>query len=173
MKREYNSLKIVRIESKYCDFLREYDNRVMINRDGKEFRPYIGVLFKIDKLLYFAPLSSPKSKHKKMRDTIDFSKINKGEYGAINFNNMIPVIDGVFEYIDLDYIPTTNKEMKYLQLLKNQVMWLNKNKTKILKKAKNLYSLYNRNLLYPNVIKRCCDFKLLEKNCTRYKKQIR
>lgn len=38
------------------------------------------------------PFSSPKDKHLKMKNGKDFRKINHGEYGAINFNNMIPVV---------------------------------------------------------------------------------
>lgn len=51
-----------------------------------------GILFKIDTFEYFAPLSSPKLKHIKMKNTLDFLKIKNGELGAINFNNMIPVM---------------------------------------------------------------------------------
>ena len=85
------NLKIVRIDSNYCDFLRKYDNRVIYNKNDKELRPFIGILFTIDDYEYFAPLSSPKPKHKKMKNTLDFFKIKDGELGAVNFNNMIPV----------------------------------------------------------------------------------
>ena len=85
------NLKIVRVSSDYCDYLREFDNKVAYNKYEKELRPFIGILFKIDKCEYFAPLSSPKEKHKKMKNTVDFFKIKNGELGAVNFNNMIPV----------------------------------------------------------------------------------
>lgn len=167
-KKEYVNLKLIIIDPEYCDFLRKYDERVMMNRDGKEIRPYVGVLFKVNNLNYFAPLSSPKLKHKKMRDTIDFTKINDGIYGAINFNNMIPVIDTVFEFVDLKHKPSTKKEKQYLELLKNQIEWLNENRESILKKSKRLYLLREKKLLYPNVLKRCCNFKLLEEKISKY-----
>lgn len=72
----YN-LKIVKVDSKYCDYLRRYDNKVVYNKFDKELRPFIGVLFKIDNIEYFAPLSSPKPKHLKMKNTLDFFKIKK------------------------------------------------------------------------------------------------
>ena len=56
-------LILVRIDSKYCDYLRKYDSKVPYNFNEKELRPFIGILFRIDKLMYFAPLSSPKPKH--------------------------------------------------------------------------------------------------------------
>ena len=67
-------LKIVKVETDYCDYLRKYDRRVAYNMADKELRPFIGILFKINKLEYFAPLSSPKPKHLKMKNTIDFFK---------------------------------------------------------------------------------------------------
>ncbi len=50
---------------------------------------------------YYAPLTSPKPKHLKMKNGKDFRKINGGQYGAINFNNMIPVPDSALLLIDI------------------------------------------------------------------------
>lgn len=45
-----------------------------------ETRPYIGVLLEINnKIKYFAPLSSPKIKHRNMKTQIDFIKIDGGK----------------------------------------------------------------------------------------------
>lgn len=67
--------KIVRINTDYCDFLRLFDNKVMYNMNQKATRPFVGVLFEIESFEYFAPLSSPKEKHKTMKNTLDFFKI--------------------------------------------------------------------------------------------------
>ena len=75
------NLKIVRVNSDYCDYLRKFDNRVVYNKHEKELRPFIGILFKIGNCEYFAPLSSPKEKHIKMKNKIDFLKIKGGFYG--------------------------------------------------------------------------------------------
>ena len=83
--------KLVIIDKNYCDYLRKYDSKVPYNFDKKQNRPFVGVLFKINNVSYFAPLSSPKPKHLKMHNAIDFLKIDNGNLGAINFNNMIPV----------------------------------------------------------------------------------
>ena len=96
------NLEIVCINSKYCDYLRNFDNKVIYNFNGKEMRPFIGILFKVNDCEYFAPLSSPKSKHKQMRNTLDFFKIKDGELGVINFNNMIPVNKDSYKLIDLN-----------------------------------------------------------------------
>lgn len=86
-----NYVKLVNIETSYCDYLRKYDHRVAYNKDNKDLRPFVGALFTVEDKEYFAPLSSPKSKHLKMKNTHGFLKIDGGKLGAINFNNMVPV----------------------------------------------------------------------------------
>lgn len=81
----YKNLKIVKIDYKYCDFLRKYDNKVPYNAGTKDLRPFIGILFMVDNCEYFAPLSSPKEKHKKLKNTLDLIKIKNGEYGGCKF----------------------------------------------------------------------------------------
>ena len=96
------NLKIVRVNPEYCYYLRKYDNKVAYNKNEKELRPFIGILFKIDTCEYFAPLSSPKLKHKNMKNTVDFFKIKDGELGAVNFNNMIPVMKRDYTIVEYD-----------------------------------------------------------------------
>lgn len=48
--------KLVIIDSKYCDYLREFDDRVPYNFSKKENRPFVGILFEIENIKYFAPL---------------------------------------------------------------------------------------------------------------------
>lgn len=39
-------LKIVRIDTDYCDYLRKYDRRVVYNENEKELRPFVGIYLK-------------------------------------------------------------------------------------------------------------------------------
>ena len=39
-----NNLKIVRIDSNYCDYLRKHDNKVPYNNGSKKLRPFIGII---------------------------------------------------------------------------------------------------------------------------------
>ena len=162
------NLKIVRVSSDYCDYLREFDNKVAYNKYEKELRPFIGILFKIDKCEYFAPLSSPKEKHKKMKNTVDFFKIKNGELGAVNFNNMIPVNKNNYSLVELNKETLTISEFKYQKLLREQLEWLNANYYQVKNKSFKLYNLYNNGKLPENIMKRCCDFKLLEEKCKEY-----
>ena len=158
------NLEIVRVDSDYCDYLRKFDNKVAYNKYEKELRPFIGILFEIDTCKYFAPLSSPKPKHKKMKNMIDFFKIKDGELGAVNFNNMIPVTDNNYTLVDLNKETLTIAEQKYQKLLKEQLSWLNAHYRQVKNKSFKLYQLYNNRKLSDNMKSRCCNFKLLEEN---------
>ena len=48
----YKKFKIVKVDYKYCNYLREFDYRVAYNSGIKELRPYIGVLFKVMDIEY-------------------------------------------------------------------------------------------------------------------------
>lgn len=162
------NLKIVRVNSDYCDYLRKFDNKVAYNKHEKELRPFIGILFKIENCEYFAPLASPKEKHIKMKNKIDFLKIKGGELGAVNFNNMIPVKEHNYYLVDLNRTNLSISEQKYQQLLKQQLQWLNEHYNQLKNKSFKLYQLYNSGRLPENIKERCCNFKLLEEKCLEY-----
>ena len=126
------NFKLVKVDYKYCDYLSEYDERVPYNRGIKDLRPFIGILFEVDGIEYFAPLSSPKEKHKKLKNTMDLVKIDNGRYGVINFNNMIPVTNKNYIEFDLHSKPGTKQEFDKQNLLKTQLKWLNDNKKNVL-----------------------------------------
>ena len=163
-------LRIVRVNSNYCDYLRKFDNKVVYNKNEKELRPFIGILFQINTYEYFAPLSSPKSKHKKMKNTLDFLKIKDGELGAVNFNNMIPVNESNYSLVDLNKETLIVGELKYQKLLREQLDWLNANYRQVKSKSFKLYQLYINGKLPENIRNRCCNFKLLEEKCIEYNK---
>jgi len=115
--------------------------------------------------MYFALLSSPKSKHLKLKAKIDFLKIDNGRLGAINFNNMLPVTEKNIVELDLEKECLTKSEEKYTKLLKEQIYWLNRNSEK-------LYNKYITGKLDEKIGSRCCDFKLLEEKCIKYNNKL-
>jgi protein AbiQ len=161
-------MKFYNIEDDYILFLRNYDTKVAENK--KVSRPYIGIVLEINGIKYYAPLTSPKPKHKNMKNGKDFRKISQGQYGAINFNNMIPVPDSALLIIDIENEP----DPKYRRLLQNQYKAIKADRKSIEKTAENL-----RNLIlteeeklgsYDMKIKaRCCNLKLLETVYVKYK----
>jgi protein AbiQ len=167
------SIKIVKVNSKYCDYLRKFDSRVPYNSGSKELRPFIGVLFYIDDMKYFAPLSSPKPKHLKLKSKLDLLKLQNGELGVINFNNMIPVMDDNIINIDINSTCSGETNKKYNKLLQEQIYWINRNQEKVRGRSQKIYNNYINKKLPDSLFNRCCDFKLLEEKCKEYNKTIK
>lgn len=163
-----NVLRVVKIDLEYCNYLRKFDSRVPYNYGNKESRPFIGVLFTVNNLKYFAPLSSLKPKHLKIKGKIDLLKIDGGHLGVINFNNMIPVTDNNIELIDLNKKTSNKVEKNYLILLNKQLYWLNRNIDILHNRSQKLYYSYVNNKLPSTIHNRCCNFSLLEIKCNEY-----
>lgn len=163
-------LRFYTVTEEYMSYLKKYDKRVMDNIGIKNKRPYIGVLFQIDNKKYLAPLTSPKPKHLKMKNNLDFIKINEGKYGAINLNNMFPVIGEVIIAKDIKL----EKEDKYKELLINQLDWCNKNENIniIYEKAEKLYNEILNKREESKFWERCCNFPMLEEKAKEYEKEL-
>ena len=115
-------LSFVLVDSAYCDFLRKTDPCVPYTMDKKSNRPFVGILLQVGAMSYYAPLSSPKPKHLAMKNQIDLLKINGGQYGVINFNNMIPVHSNLISTIDLSTSSAdSTSALQYKHLLSNQL----------------------------------------------------
>ena len=103
-------MRLYHVSDTYIQYLKQFDERVPDNKNQK--RPYVGIVVEVGGVTYYAPLSSPKPKHLKMKNGKDFRKINKGVYGAINFNNMIPV--PVEELLLIDFNAIQDKQYRRL-----------------------------------------------------------
>lgn len=153
--------KLYIIEDSYINYLRQFDNLVPYNKNHT--RPYIGIVYTYNNTNYFAPLSSPKPKHLKMKTSqIDIYKIDNGKLGIININNMIPTpIECLTEILPII------SEQKYKTLLENQISFINipENSIKLLNKVNRFQEEYRKNLLPQNILERTCNFPLLEEKC--------
>ena len=141
--------------------MHDADSKVPDNKHEK--RPFIGVVFSINGMDYYVPLSSPKPKHKAMKNSKDFRKINGGKYGVINFNNMLPVIEEALIEFNIQDEP----DYKYRNLLQNQYRAVVDDFENIKRVAHDLYYLYQlaEDQLKPFEVaikNRCCNFKMLE-----------
>ena len=137
--------------------------------DEKQKRPFVGIVFSVNGYNYYAPLSSPKPKHLNMKNQLDFLKINGGEWGAINFNNMIPVPIECLTRVEMRITDSdTAAETAYKNLLANQLSWCNSNRERIIKQARKLYAVITEDRAYPELKKRCCDFKQCEIMSRKY-----
>ncbi|MDE5697877.1 MAG: type III toxin-antitoxin system ToxN/AbiQ family toxin [Lachnospiraceae bacterium] len=161
-------MKIYNIKDEYIEFIKQYDAKVPYNKS--EHRPYVGVVLEIDGINYYAPLSSPKLKHRKMKNSKDFRKINQGIYGAINFNNMLPVVEDALILIDIPNL----EDDKYKRLLQNQYDCIRRDREQIARTAKNLHTLIftideELNESDRRIKQRCCNLPLLESIMRQYK----
>ena len=153
-------MKLYTISEEYINYLKQFSENIKYNKN--ESRPYVGIVLEINGHNYFAPLGSPKPKHINMKESMDFIKIDNGQAGVINLNNMIPVSLEYVKQIDFSLY-----DEKYVGLLKKQAIWINKNSPKI--KSKTL-KLYNFIVTRENTIfhKRSNDFRLLEEKSLEY-----
>lgn len=141
--------------------------------DRKSIRPFVGIVFSVGEFQYYAPLTSPKPKHLHMKNQIDFLKINDGKWGAINFNNMIPVQAESLKKVEIRISESDSKEERdYKNLLSNQLSWCNSHKEAILKQAAKLYHMIVEGRAWGNLQERCCDFALDEKLCLAFNRDL-
>ena len=173
---EKDKLYFITLTSNYLKYLGIYENKVSL----KANRPFIGIVFKVNNKEYFAPLSSPKEKHKGMKTNIDFFKIDKGNLGIVNFNNMIPVINNDLcrNKLDLEMLSKSlnTDDIKYFRLLKNQLEYCEKNKNIILAKAEKIYNIFTKNLdklseSQKKMYRRINNFKVLEHASKEFEKE--
>lgn len=155
------------VKDSYIDYLRTFDEKVPENKN--ESRPYIGIVLEIGDIKYYAPFTSPKPKHKKMRNGKDFRKIAGGKLGAINFNNMIPVVDSALIPIKMKEIQDT----KYRLLLQNQYEAILTDTEEIKRTATELRMLVltpdeNLSAHSLKIKSRCCCLSILEKASVNY-----
>lgn len=167
-----NKLFLYQIDPEYCRYLGREDPNISHNWQEKIRRPFVGIVLSIQGLQYFAPLTSPKSKHKKMKNQLDFLKIDSGKLGAINLNNMIPAPDSCVREVDLIIRDKDDKEtVQYKYLLRDQLNWCNKQAEAIQTKARKLRVYCEQNRLPASIAKRCCNFLKDEGLCLEYKKE--
>lgn len=53
-------LNFYTISGEYVKYMNQFDNRILKAYDEKARRPFIGIVLKVDEILYFAPFTSPK-----------------------------------------------------------------------------------------------------------------
>lgn len=115
------------IDDNYIKYLNQFDKHIAYNKSEK--RPYIGVVIIVEGHYYFAPLFSPKPKHRTYKDNLTFFKIisikSKNDLGIIRFSDMIPVpLESVY------LLDIKNRSYGYKRLLSEQYSCINKTENK-------------------------------------------
>lgn len=163
------------VDKTYVNYLKKLDSKIE-NIDYKDnLKPYIGIVINFDKFNYYVPVSSPKDKHYKMKEGIDFIKIKQENriLGVLNLNNMIPILNRYVKKLKYENIEQyrkfkTEKQKKtYIALLNTELKIINSKYEKI---KNNAIRLYQEKINNPNskVSNRCCNFKFLETKLNQF-----
>ena len=165
------------VDKNYVSYLKKFDDRVGQVEYGEKLKLHIGILIEIADYKYYVPVSSPKEKHNKMSNGLDFHKLVNPEdgtlYAVININNMIPVPDQYviqLKYNDIENYRTFKNEKEktnYIYLLQLEKAVIDDINEVLCSKAKKLYEKVYINQ-ESTLAKRCCDFKLLEQKCDEW-----
>lgn len=160
-----DNIQFYEINKKYVDYLVPYAPHLFHNSQKGQAneRKYIGIVMQINGMDYFAPLSSFKPKHTKMKEGLDFIKVQS--YAVINLNNMFPVPPSESSYVNFGAI----KDTRYKSLLLAEYRYIKSIQEKIRKNAIALYKHKLANGDETSLAKRCNDFTLLETMCAKYK----
>lgn len=159
------NLKLYEISHRYIDYLLPFAPHLFQNKKTHQQneRKYIGIVLCVNDMNYFAPLSSFKEKHKQMKEGLDFIKIK--DYAVINLNNMFPVPNEEYTYVDI----SKESNLKYKSLLLAEYRFIKSIQDKIRKNAVTLYNHKLENGTSTALAKRCNDFLLLETACQKFR----
>ncbi len=156
-------IKFYEVDENYVNYLVPYAPFLFHNKKlgQQNSRKYIGIVFRVNDMEYFAPLSSFKEKHDKMKESLDFIKIKN--YAVINLNTMFPVPKGCYKYVDI----SKESNPKYKALLIAEYRYIKSIQEKIIKNAAMLYRLKSKGVT-SSLTNRCNDFKILEELLQKY-----
>ena len=160
------NLFICHISERYISFLHSRDFRVPFNKGQR--RPYVGVVLTVGRFRYFVPMESPKPNHANLKPGKHILKLDGGRLGLLGFNNMVPVPDSAI----LEYDISAEPDVKYRNLLLNQIEHCNRQKLAILDHAnRTYYDVVNGKSSF--ICKISCDFRALERACRSYNPNYR
>jgi protein AbiQ len=162
------NIKIYEISRGYIDYLHSVEPKVFKNSATTQAheRKYIGVVLEINGYYYFVPLSSYKEKHNRLKDAVDFVKIEK--YAVLNINNMFPAPLNECKYVDFRIEP----DEKYVKLLMAEYRIIKSLQQRIRQNAATVYQHKLRNGDATALSRRCSDFSKLERACDNYINQM-
>lgn len=154
-----NKFSFFEVDKSYVAFLKTKDSRIPDISYSTNDKFICGVLFEIDSMKYYAPISSF---DKPQKSNILIKNIKGKATSSIRFSFMFPVPD------ELVHIKDFSKEKEsYKRLLREELVYCNKNAEKIIDKANYIYEAVTVEK-DPLMLKNCCDFKVLEKACIEY-----
>lgn len=158
-----SQFKFYEVDKEYVKFLQRHEGKIPnISYDTND-KFVCGVLFDINGMKYFAPISS----FTKQQKTNVLIKSSSGKIiSSVRLSFMFPIPDQLVRVKDF-----SKEEYRYKRLLMEELDFCNKNSHKIVKKALYIYQTVKDGsdaLLKKN----CCDFDRLESVYTQYLQQM-
>lgn len=167
------------VDKDYIQYLIQFDPRVGYVEYGEKIKLHVGILLIVNDYRYYVPISSAKSKHHRMSNSLDFHKVqdlNNGYlYAVLNLNNMIPVPDVCvtqLKYNTVNQFRSFKNEKEkndYIYLLQKEKFIIDSIQFTLQRKAEKLYAKCLR-IPKSSLASRCCNFRLLEEKSSTYKK---
>lgn len=158
-----SQFKFYEVDKEYVKFLQRHEGKIPnISYDTND-KFVCGVLFDINGMKYFAPISS----FTKQQKTNVLIKSASGKIiSSVRLSFMFPIPEQLVRVKDF-----SKEEYRYKRLLMEELDFCNKNSHKIVKKALYIYQTVKDGsdaLLKKN----CCDFDRLESVYTQYLQQM-
>ncbi len=174
--------KIYSISDNYIEYLQRHVPNVYSNKVEHRVhtRKYVGVVLRIGKYNYYIPMSSPKETDYQVagvrkvikksiipiiRVTTVNSNNEKELKGTLRISHMLPVPEAELELFDME----TESDEAYKDLVNNEMIFIRKNKEKILKNAQVMYKQKCENDTSAEYVKTALDYKQLEQLCDEYR----
>lgn len=165
-------MHFIRIKQEYLDYLQQKESRIPNQEYGEgRYKPFY-ILDQLDggDVLYVTQVTSPKPRHKQLKNSLDFKKIyhpESGKYlGATNLNYMFPIMPEYIEHLsykDLKQMVTYDYHVERLAMIRKALTKMN------LKESCN--KLMELKYEHPDskTARRSLDFKQLETYMVEYK----
>lgn len=174
-------MKIYSVSDRYIEYLRKEEPNVYSNKMNERIhtRKYVGVVIQISNYNYYIPMSSPKNSDfqvagdskviKKsivpiIRIVVKNNEGVKELKGTLRISHMIPVPDTELELYDMN----NETDQKYKELIQNEIIFIRKQKEKIISNANLLYKQKNENDETAGYVKSALNYKELESLCDKF-----
>lgn len=154
------------VDKEYLKYLKKIDYRVNV----KQNRPFAGIITMVDEQKYIIPLTSQTTEKRREEGknkrsaliTTFVTESSSTEIANLLYNNMIPIIDGVYHKIEID-----SKVDTYLS---NEIRFIRKEWDTIKEKANTVYTerYKQQSANYHFLNRACCDYKKLEQAACIY-----
>ncbi len=155
-----SELKLYEISEEYISYISTVEKNIFSSKenDRNHTRKYLGIVYSINGYNYYIPLSSPKNSDYRMENGVQkvrgsivpiiriTSQSSSGELelkGTLKLSNMIPVPASELTLYDVDH----EQDLFYKALIHKEMLFIRKNKNKIVQNAKILYKQKKENTL--------------------------